>query len=40
MNKRKQIIGKPAEKFEYITTHSRGKVYELDMDDQEIEESN
>ena len=34
MNKRKQIIGKPAEKFECCC-----KVCELDMDDQEIEES-
>ncbi len=38
MQKRKQIIGKSAEKFKYITTHSRPKVCELDMDDQEIEE--
>jgi len=33
MNKRKQIIGKPVEKFECCC-----KVCELDMDDQEIEE--
>ncbi len=39
MQKRKQIIGKSAEKFKYITTHSRPKVCELHMDDQEIEES-